>query len=198
EVFADLPQLCPSLHLPIQSGSDRILAAMGRGHSADDYCDWVDRLRQARPDLAMASDFIVGFPGESEQDFQQTLDLVDRVGFDHAYSFRFSARPGTAAAQMGPLVADAVAAERLQRLQQRLEQWQLQSNRKQVGRHVAVLVEGPSRMSATDLAGRTPDGRAIHFPVALEDTSRWIGQIVTVTVTEGLPNSLRGRLTGDG
>jgi tRNA-2-methylthio-N6-dimethylallyladenosine synthase len=190
EVFADLPQLCPYLHLPIQSGSDRILQRMGREHTVQSYLDWVQRLRAARPDIALASDFIVGFPGETEEDFAATMDLVDAVQFDHAYSFRFSARPGTPAAGLSGQLDDQIVADRLQRLQRRLEEHQWQSNQRQVGRTVEVLVEGPARMNPAELSGRTPDMRSVNFP----GHPQWIGTIVAVTLTEGMPNSLRGRI----
>ena len=190
EVFADLPALCPYFHLPIQSGSNRILAEMGRHHTVDDYRIWVDRLRQARPDIALASDFIVGFPGESDRDFQDTLDLVQTVGFDHAYSFCFSPRPGTKAAEMDGQIAPTEAATRLATLQALLNTQQHQRNRQQVGRIEEVLVEGPSKKGAGNVTGRTPGFRKVNFP----GDSTLVGRIVPVEITEGGPNALKGIL----
>ncbi|MEO5369709.1 MAG: tRNA (N6-isopentenyl adenosine(37)-C2)-methylthiotransferase MiaB [Magnetococcus sp. DMHC-1] len=189
EVFADVPQLCPYLHLPIQSGSDRTLERMGRGHTVADYLAWIDKLRRKVPKIALASDFIVGFPGESEADFQQTLDLVDRVGFAHAYSFKFSPRPGTVAATLPDQVPDSIAARRLELLQTRLDAWQLADNQRQVGQVVELLVEGTSKRQTGELAGRTADFRRVNFPGPPE----WIGRLVQVKITAGMPNSLRGQ-----
>ncbi len=190
EVFADVEALCPYLHLPIQSGSDRILQRMGRGHTVEEYVAWVDRLRRARPDIALASDFIVGFPGETDDDFQRTLDLVERVVFDHAYSFKYSERPGTAAAELDEPVPEPVRESRLAILQELLNRQQLQRNRTRVGRVEPVLVEGAARKGSGMLVGRAPGNGNVHFsgPATL------IGQIVPVEIREGLPNSLRGRM----
>ncbi|MBF0626758.1 MAG: tRNA (N6-isopentenyl adenosine(37)-C2)-methylthiotransferase MiaB [Magnetococcales bacterium] len=190
EIFAQVESLCPYLHLPIQSGSDRILARMERGHTVADYLGWIDRLRQVAPGIALASDFIVGFPGETEDDFQETLDLANRVGFDHAYSFVFSSRPGTAAADLNDPVALEVAQHRLARLQEALQATQLEKNRARVDCVESVLVEGWSRRGAGDLTGRTQHNRTVNFP----GEEHHIGQVVPVRITEGLPNSLRGRL----
>ncbi|MEO5344874.1 MAG: tRNA (N6-isopentenyl adenosine(37)-C2)-methylthiotransferase MiaB [Magnetococcus sp. YQC-9] len=190
EIFSQVEGLCPYLHLPIQSGSDRILQRMERGHTAAEYLGWIDKLRQAAPDIALASDFIVGFPGESEADFQQTLDLAERVAFDHAYSFIFSARPGTVAAGMEGMVPLVVAQERLARLQERLGAAQLKNNQARVGCEESVLVEGPSKRDGGVLTGRTVHNRTVNF----SGDAALIGQIVRVQVTEGLANSLRGRL----
>ncbi|MEO5365308.1 MAG: tRNA (N6-isopentenyl adenosine(37)-C2)-methylthiotransferase MiaB [Magnetococcus sp. WYHC-3] len=190
EVFGDVPQLCPYLHLPIQSGSDRILAAMERGHRVVDYLDWIRRLRAVRPDIALASDFIVGFPGETDADFQQTLELVDQVRYDHAYSFKFSPRPGTPAADMPHQVPPAVATERLERLQMRINAHQLAGNRAKIGSVQPVLVEGWSSHRPQQWSGRTPCQRKVNFSGGADLT----GRTVMVRITEGLPNSLRGEL----
>ena len=190
DVFADVPQLCPYVHLPIQSGSDRILARMGRGHTAAEYRGWVERLRQVSPDVAMASDFIVGFPGERDVDFQDTLTFVESIGFDHAYSFCFSARPGTQAAEMDGQIPLPERQTRLAILQEALNAQQLQRNRLQVGRVESVLVEGPARKGQGVLTGRTPGFRKVHFP----GEASLLGRMVPVEIMEGLPNSLRGRL----
>ncbi|MBF0157236.1 MAG: tRNA (N6-isopentenyl adenosine(37)-C2)-methylthiotransferase MiaB, partial [Magnetococcales bacterium] len=188
EVFAELPELCPYLHLPIQSGSDRILAAMGRGHTVAEYRSWVGRLRAARADLCLASDFIVGFPGESESDFAETLALVEELQFDHAYAFRFSPRPGTPASRWEGGIPEAESMERLQRLQAVLHAVQWRSNRGRVGRVEAVLVEGPARLGRGEWSGRAPGFQVVNFPAVGDPT----GRIVPVRITEGLPNSLRG------
>ena len=191
--FAEVPQLCPYLHLPIQSGSDAILTRMSRGHTVSEYLDWVDRLRQACPDIALASDFIVGFPGETKTNFQDTLDLVNQVAFDQAYSFQFSPRPGTPAADMGPPVATAERAIRLATLQLLLQKKQLQRNRARVGNRELVLVEGPSKVGNGEFTGRTPGFSRVNFAGSPE----WVGRIIPVEITEGLPNSLRGLRVAD-
>ncbi|MEO5354004.1 MAG: tRNA (N6-isopentenyl adenosine(37)-C2)-methylthiotransferase MiaB [Magnetococcus sp. XQGC-1] len=189
-LFADIPQLCPYFHLPIQSGSDRILEQMGRGHTVEQYLDWVARLRQVCPEIAIASDFIVGFPGETEEDFQATLDLVNRVSFEHAYSFCFSSRPGTRAESMAGQIPPEVSAARLAILQESLNRHQLRHNQSRVGKVESVLVEGPARKGSGELTGRTPGFRKVNFPGGPE----LVGRIVPVLITEGLPNSLRGEL----
>lgn len=194
EAFAEVEELCPYLHLPVQAGADSVLTAMERGHSAEEYLAWIDKLRRARPDIALSSDFIVGFPGESDADFQATMELVRRVGFDHAYSFKFSARPGTAAAEMEGAVSDAVASRRLAELQDLLNAQQLESNRRQIGRVERVLVEGPSKRQPGEMAGRTPGFRRVNFPGPLS----LAGRIATVEITDGLANSLRGVLKEGG
>ncbi|MBF0341603.1 MAG: tRNA (N6-isopentenyl adenosine(37)-C2)-methylthiotransferase MiaB, partial [Magnetococcales bacterium] len=190
EVFGQVEPLCPYLHLPIQSGSDRILALMERGHTVAEYLAWIARLRETSPGIALASDFIVGFPGESEEDFQQTLDLANRVGFDHAYSFVFSARPGTVAAGMADPVPLEVGQRRLARLQEALQAVQLQKNLARIGSVESVLIEGESKRGNGELTGRTQHNRTINFP----GEPSLIGRVARVRVTEGLPNSLRGRL----
>lgn len=189
-LFAELPSLCPYLHLPIQSGSDRILAAMRRDHTVDEYLRWIEQLRAACPDIALASDFIVGFPGESDEDFLQTMHLVETVGFDHAYSFCFSPRPGTLAAQLESQVPKAIREARLAVLQERLNAMQWANNIKQVGRVEAVLVEGSAKKGVGMMSGRTAGFRRVNFPGHAD----WIGRIVAVEITEGLPNSLKGKM----
>jgi tRNA-2-methylthio-N6-dimethylallyladenosine synthase len=191
EIFADIPQLCTYFHLPIQSGSDRILERMGRGHNRAAYLDWIHKLRAVHPDMAIASDFIVGFPGETEEDFQETLRLVDEVSFDHAYSFCYSPRPGTQAASMADAIPAPVSTARLARLQERLNAHQLQRNQQRVGRIEEVLVEGVAKKGSGELTGRTPGFRKVNFP----GPAAWIGRIVPVRISEGLPNSLRGQWT---
>jgi tRNA-2-methylthio-N6-dimethylallyladenosine synthase len=183
----DLPQLMPQLHLPVQSGSDRILAAMNRRHTRADYLDIVARLRTAREDLALTSDFIVGFPGESEDDFAATLSLIDEAGFAGAFSFKYSPRPGTPGAEMGGQVAEETKSERLQRLQDLIDRGQAAFNRRCLHRTFDVLFEKPGRHSG-QLVGRSP----YLQPVQVEAPPAMIGQIAAVTVTEIASNSLFG------
>ena len=185
----DVPQLMPFLHLPVQSGSDRVLAAMNRRHRADDYRRVVDRLRAARPDLALASDFIVGFPGESEADFAETLKLVRDVGFAQAYSFKYSPRPGTPAAEADNQIPERVRAERLAELQELLDAQQLAYNVASVGRVMQVLLERRGRHPG-QLWGRSPWMQAVQVSVP----DHLLGEIVEVVIEDGRANSLSGRL----
>jgi tRNA-2-methylthio-N6-dimethylallyladenosine synthase len=185
----DLPELMPQLHLPVQSGSDRILAAMNRRHSRADYLDIVRRLRVVRPDLAMTSDFIVGFPGESESDFTDTLSLIDEVGFSGSFSFKYSPRPGTPGADMDDQVPEEVKSERLQRLQAAIDRHQDAFNQSCVGRTFDVLFEKPGRHNG-QVVGRSP----YLQPVPVEAPRSLIGEIAAVTISEVLGNSLVGTL----
>jgi tRNA-2-methylthio-N6-dimethylallyladenosine synthase len=185
----DLPALMPQLHLPIQSGSDRVLAAMNRRHTRADYLALVARLFEARPDLALTSDFIVGFPGETEADFAATLSLVEEIGFSGAFSFKYSPRPGTPGAEMDEQVDEAAKSERLQRLQQAIDHSQANFNRGCVGRTVSVLFERPGRYSG-QIVGRSP----YLQPVQIEAPASLIGKIAPVTITEVASNSLFGAL----
>ena len=187
---AEVPELVGHLHLPVQSGSDRILALMKRKHTVLEYKAIVRRLREARPDIHLSSDFIVGFPGETEADFQATLDLVAEVGFDHSYSFIYSPRPGTPAALLPDDVPLEVKKERLARLQQLLQTQAQRYSRQRVGTVQRVLVSGPSRKDPGQLAGRTECNRVVNF----EGETDRIGTFVDVMITEALPNSLRGEL----
>ena len=189
----DLPQLMPSLHLPVQSGSDRVLAAMNRRHRTAEYLDTIERLRAARPDLALSSDFIVGFPGETEADFKATLALVHRVGYAQAYSFKYSARPGTPAAEMDTQVGEPVKAERLARLQALLDEQQRSFNAAAVGRTIDVLFERRGR-NAGQLAGRSPWMQAVHAEAPVEA----LGRLERVEITAGHAKSLSGRLAAAG
>ena len=184
----DLPQLMPFLHLPVQSGSDRVLSAMNRKHDAALYYRVVEQLRAARPDLALSSDFIVGFPGESDADFAATLRLVTDIGFAQAYSFKYSPRPGTPAAGEAQLPED-LKAERLAMLQELLNAQQLAFNQASVGSRQAVLFEKQGKFPG-QLVGRSPYMQA----VAVEAPERLIGHILPVQVTTALPNSLRGEM----
>ncbi|MCB2263512.1 MAG: tRNA (N6-isopentenyl adenosine(37)-C2)-methylthiotransferase MiaB [Candidatus Thiosymbion ectosymbiont of Robbea hypermnestra] len=193
QVYADVPELVSHLHLPVQSGSDRILAAMKRGHTVLEYTSRIRRLRRVRPDIGISSDFIVGFPGETEEDFAATLELVDEIGFDTSFSFLYSRRPGTPAADYPDTVSVAVKQARLARLQERLDHQARTIGRRLVGATQRILVEGPSRKDPTELAGRTANNRVVNFagPRAL------IGTFVELTITRALPNSLRGEYRGN-
>ena len=186
----DLPALMPQLHLPIQSGSDRILAAMNRRHTRADYLAVVARLSDARPDLALTSDFIVGFPGETEHDFAETLRLVDEIGFSGAFSFKYSPRPGTPGAEMDDQIDEAVKSDRLTRLQQAIDRSQANFNRNCVGRTISVLFERLGRHSG-QIVGRSP----YLQPVQIEAPQSLIGEIAAVTITDVASNSLFGALT---
>jgi tRNA-2-methylthio-N6-dimethylallyladenosine synthase len=190
EVYAEVPELVGHLHLPVQSGSDRVLAAMKRGHTALEYKSRIRRLRRVRPDISISSDFIVGFPGETDADFQATMNLVDEIGFDASFSFVYSRRPGTPAADYPDDVPQGVKQERLARLQQRLAHRAQAISRRMVGTVERVLVEGPSRKDPAELTGRTENNRVVNFagPADL------IGDLVDVTITRAMPNSLRGEL----
>lgn len=185
----ELEALMPYLHLPVQSGSDRILRLMNRKHSAAQYLTLIERLRAARPDLAISGDFIVGFPGETEQDFDQTLSLVREVGYASAFSFMYSPRPGTPAAAMAAPTPEAVSHERLLRLQALLTEQQVAFNRAQAGRTLPVLFEKKGRHGAQAI-GRSPYLQSVH----VEDAAHLIGRIVPVEIVSGAQNSLAGRL----
>ncbi|MYG52883.1 MAG: tRNA (N6-isopentenyl adenosine(37)-C2)-methylthiotransferase MiaB [Rhodospirillaceae bacterium] len=186
---ADVPALMPYLHLPVQSGSDRILAAMNRKHTADDYRRTVDRLRASRPDLALSSDFIVGFPGETDGDFAATLKLVTGIGYAQAYSFKYSARPGTPAAEADGQVPEAVKAGRLAALQQLLEAQQAAFNHACIGRTMPVLLDRPGRKPG-QLVGRSPWMQAVHVAAP----AGRLGSIADIAIDRATANSLAGRL----
>ncbi len=187
EVFAQVPEVMPYLHLPVQAGSDRVLKAMNRHHTAESYLALIDQLRTARPDLALSGDFIVGFPGETDEDFAATLRLVTRVGYASAYSFKYSPRPGTPAAEKGdPVPADVMAA-RLQSLQQLLAEQSLAFNQSTVGTTVAVLFDKPGRKPG-QLIGKSPYLQS----VVVEAPERLIGQICHVRIDAAGPHSLKG------
>ncbi len=190
EAFGEVPELVSHLHLPVQSGSDRILGLMKRGHSAFEYKAKIKRLRAVRPDISLSSDFIVGFPGESDEDFEHTMDLIEGIGFDHSFSFIYSARPGTPAADYPDDIPLAVKQARLERLQKRINEMAQQISRRMVGTKQRVLVERVSRKDSSQLAGRTENNRVVNFAGPRE----LIGEFVDLTITEALPNSLRGEL----
>jgi tRNA-2-methylthio-N6-dimethylallyladenosine synthase len=193
QAYADVPQLVDHVHLPVQSGSDRILAAMKRGHTIVEYQDRIRRLRAVRPGISLSSDFIIGFPGETEADFRATLDLIDGIGFDAAFSFIYSARPGTPAAAFADDVPHEVKQERLRIVQTRLLAQTHAISRAMVGGTQRILVERPSRRNPHDFAGRTSNNRVVNFPGSAD----LIGRFVDVRITEALPNSLRGELIAD-
>jgi tRNA-2-methylthio-N6-dimethylallyladenosine synthase len=181
------------LHLPVQHGSDRILMAMKRGYTAMEYKSTVRKLRAIRPDLAMSSDFIVGFPGETEEDFAKTMKLIDDVSFDTSFSFIFSPRPGTPAANLHDDTPHEVKLKRLQHLQVTIEANVQRISRDMVGSTQRILVERPARKDKTDMAGRTECNRVVNFPAG-PNAERLIGQMIDVRVTEPLGHSLRGEL----
>ncbi|MEW8586463.1 MAG: tRNA (N6-isopentenyl adenosine(37)-C2)-methylthiotransferase MiaB [Candidatus Thiodiazotropha sp.] len=188
EVYGQVPELVSFLHLPVQSGSDFILAQMKRGHMAIEYKAKIRRLREVRPDITISSDFIVGFPGETEADFEATLKLIEEVGFDHSYSFIYSRRPGTPAADLPDDVPLEVKQARLERLQQLINTQAQRISRQMVGTLQRILVERPAKKNPAQLAGRTENNRVVNF----DGPGDLIGQFVDVRITEALPNSLRG------
>ena len=190
QAYAEVPKLANFLHLPVQHGSDRILARMKRGHTAAEYRQKMRRLREARPDISLSSDFIVGFPGETEEDFEATMKLIEDVGFDHSFSFIYSARPGTPAAGFADDTPLAVKKRRLQRLQDRITAQAMAISEAMVGTTQTVLVERRSRKSPRQLAGRTENNRWVNF----DCDESFLGRFAEVLITEALPNSLRGRL----
>jgi tRNA-2-methylthio-N6-dimethylallyladenosine synthase len=189
----EVPELMPFVHLPVQSGSDRVLNAMNRRHTADAYRRIVERLRLARPDLALSSDFIVGFPGERDEDFQATLDLVDEIGFAQAYSFKYSQRPGTPAATAEGQVPEQVKSDRLAALQLLLGRQQRNFNEACVGQILSVLLEKPGRHDG-QIVGRTPYLQSVHVAAAKER----IGEIVPALIFGASANSLSGSLVEAG
>jgi tRNA-2-methylthio-N6-dimethylallyladenosine synthase len=185
---ADVAKLMPFLHLPVQAGSDRVLKAMNRSHTVDSYLRLLDKVRAARPDIALSGDFIVGFPGETEAEFAETISLIDSMGYAQAFSFKYSPRPGTPAATLDGQVAAEVMDERLQRLQQAVNRGQLAFNRATVGRTCDVLVERQGKLPGQWL-GKTPWLQSAHF---IGEAA--IGQIVSVQLGEAGPNSLQAQL----
>ncbi len=190
QAYAEVPKLASYLHLPVQHGSDRVLAAMKRGHTILEYKQKIRRLREARPGLSLSSDFIIGFPGETDRDFEALMSLVAEVGFDQSFSFIYSARPGTPAASLDDDTPMDVKKQRLQILQARINQQALEISKGMVGTTQRVLVEKTSKKSAAQVAGRTENNRWVNF----DGDPTLIGEFVDVVITEALPNSLRGRL----
>ena len=190
EAYADVPELVDHLHLPVQSGSDRILMQMKRGHSAFEYKQKIKKLREIRPNISMSSDFIIGFPGETDADFEHTMSLIEEIGFDHSFSFIYSRRPGTPAAELPDDVPHDVKQSRLARLQHVINNSTQQISREMVGTVQRILVDRPSRKDASEMSGRTENNRVVNFkgPASL------IGEFVDVQITEAFTNSLRGKL----
>jgi tRNA-2-methylthio-N6-dimethylallyladenosine synthase len=190
EAFAEVPQLANYLHLPVQSGSDRVLGLMKRGHTILEYKQKIRRVRERRPDISLSSDFIVGFPGETDRDFECTLALIEELNFDQSFSFIFSPRPGTPAANLPDEFPMEVKKERLSRLQALVNRQAANISAGMIGSVQRVLVEGKSRKSDRQLAGRTENNRMVNF----DGDTRLIGQFVDVVITEAMSNSLRGRV----
>ncbi|MEN8213499.1 MAG: tRNA (N6-isopentenyl adenosine(37)-C2)-methylthiotransferase MiaB [Pseudomonadota bacterium] len=190
EVYRDVPELVSHLHLPVQSGSDRILRMMKRGHTAFDYKQKIAGLRKIRPDISMSSDFIIGFPDESDEDFEHTMKLIDDIDFDHSFSFIYSIRPGTPAAELSDNVPLEIKKKRLSRLQQKINTNAQRFSRQMVGGVQKILVERESRKDAAQMSGRTENNRVVNFTGSRD----LIGHFVNIRITEALPNSLRGEL----
>jgi len=194
EAFGEVPELADYLHLPVQSGSDRVLSLMKRGHTVLEYKQKIRQLRERRPDISLSSDFIVGFPGETEKDFEDTLRLIRELDFDQSFSFIYSARPGTPAANLPDDLPLALKKERLQRLQDQVNAQAARISRAMVGTTQRILVEGPSRKNPRQLAGRTENNRVVNF----DGHPRLLGHFVDVVITEALSHSLRGRVVTEG
>jgi tRNA-2-methylthio-N6-dimethylallyladenosine synthase len=191
DVYAKVPKLVSHLHLPVQHGSDRILSAMKRGYTAMEYKSTIRKLRAVRPDISLSSDFIVGFPGETQDDFDKMMKLIDDIGYDSSFSFVFSARPGTPAANLPDDTPQEVKLRRLQQLQARIEENVRRISHSRVGTVQRILVEGPSRKSADELMGRTACNRIVNFDGG-PNAARLVGQMLDVQITSALPHSLRG------
>ncbi|GAA5005761.1 tRNA (N6-isopentenyl adenosine(37)-C2)-methylthiotransferase MiaB [Pseudoluteimonas lycopersici] len=190
EAYRDVPKLANFLHLPVQSGSDRVLAAMKRGYTALEFKQKIRKLRAVRPDISISSDFIVGFPGETDADFDKTMKLIEDVGFDQSFSFIYSRRPGTPAADLADDVSSEAKHARLDRLQKHINAHALGISQAMVGSVQRVLIEGPSKKNPDELTGKTENMRSVNFPAP----KRLVGQFVDVVITEAMSNSLRGRV----
>ena len=190
EAYANVPKLANYLHLPVQAGSDRILSAMKRGYTAIEFKQKIRKLRRVRPDISVSTDFIVGFPGETDADFEQTMKLIEDVGFDQSFSFIFSRRPGTPAANLADDTNDAAKHARLERLQATITANARKISEAMVGTVQNVLVEGPSKKNPHEMTGRTENTRYVNFP----GSANLVGQFVDVQITQAMSNSLRGRL----
>lgn len=190
EVYARLPKLVSFLHLPVQAGSDRVLAGMKRGYTAIEFKSVVRKLRAARPGLTLSSDFIVGFPGETEEDFEKTMKLIEEIGFDTSFSFVYSRRPGTPAADLSDDTPQTVKLQRLQRLQALINEQAHAIARSMVGSTQRILVEGTSTRDPNELSGRTENNRIVNFP----GHPRLIGQMIDVVITDAMTNTFRGRI----
>lgn len=196
DCYGKLPKLVSQLHLPVQAGSDRVLAAMKRGYTVMEYKSIIRRLREQRPDISISSDFIVGFPGETEDDFERSMKLIDDIKFDSAFSFVYSRRPGTPAASLHDDTPQDVKLKRLQRMQKVLEAQSTAVSESMVGSVQRVLVEGVSRKDASELMGRTDNNRVVNFPAPAEHMQRLIGQFIDVRITRAMHFTLRGEVAG--
>jgi tRNA-2-methylthio-N6-dimethylallyladenosine synthase len=194
DAYARVPKLVSHLHLPVQTGSDRVLVAMKRGYTALEYKSVIRKLRAARPDISLSSDFIVGFPGETDADFEKTMKLIDDVGFDTSFSFVYSPRPGTPAVEMDDSTPAEVKSARLARLQKRIEEQAQVISQAMVGSVQRVLVEGRSKKDENELAGRTDNNRVVNFVGGYAGSARLIDSFVDVRITQALPHSLRGEI----
>lgn len=190
QAYAEVPELVNHLHLPVQSGSDHILAAMKRGHMAVEYKSKIRKLREIRPDISLSSDFIIGFPGETEVDFEATMKLIEDIGFDHSYSFIYSARPGTPAASLSDELDLDVKKLRLNRLQARIKKMEIAISEATIGTRQRILVEAPSKKDQAEMAGRTENNRIVNF----SGDKSLIGKFVDVKITKAFTNSLRGEV----
>jgi tRNA-2-methylthio-N6-dimethylallyladenosine synthase len=190
QIYAEIPKLVSHLHLPVQSGSDRILTLMKRGHTVLEYKDKIRRLREVRPTLSISSDFIIGFPGETEQDFEETMQLIEAIKFDQSFSFIYSPRPGTPAATMVDDIPLTVKKQRLSRLQTRIDELATAISQAMIGTIQMVLVENFARKSPQQLSGRTENNRVVNF----DGDASLIGKMVQVQITEALPHSLQGKI----
>jgi tRNA-2-methylthio-N6-dimethylallyladenosine synthase len=190
DAYSKLPKLVSHVHLPVQSGSDRILAAMKRGYTALEYKSIIRRLRAARPDISLTSDFIIGFPGETAADFEATVKLVDDVGFDDSFSFIYSPRPGTPAADLPDSTSQEVKLERLRHLQEKITRQAQAISQSMIGTTQRILVEGVSKKNHDELCGRTDNNRMVNFPGNPEDA----GNFISVKITAALTHSLRGQV----
>lgn len=198
DVYAEVPELVSHLHLPVQSGSDRILAAMKRGHMALEYKSKIRRIRKHRPTISLSSDFIIGFPGETDKDFEDTMNLINDIGFDNSFSFIYSARPGTPAADMEDTISEDTKKERLSILQQRIAQQAQEISRKMVGNTERILITGFSKKDPGELQGRTENNRVVNFKAKQDRTdSQLIGRFIDVKITDAYSNSLRGERIDD-
>jgi tRNA-2-methylthio-N6-dimethylallyladenosine synthase len=191
DVYANVPELVSHIHLPVQSGSDRILMAMKRGHTVLEYKSKLRRLKKIRPDISFSSDFIIGFPGETDKDFEATMNLIQEMDFDMSFSFVYSSRPGTPAADLPDSTPESVKKQRLKILQDRITQQSQAISRRMVGNTERVLVSGYSKKDPGQLSGRTENNRVVNFRC---DNVELIGKFADILIGEALPNSLRGEL----
>ncbi len=190
DIYAKLPKVVSHLHLPVQSGSDRVLTAMKRGYSAIEYKSIIRKIKALRPNISISSDFIVGFPGETDADFEATMELIEAVYFDESFSFIYSPRPGTPAADLADGISQEIKLQRLHRLQEKIAQHATAISQRMVGTTQRILIEGHSKKSAVELCGRTENNRMVNFVGDLDQ----VGQFIDINITAALPHSLRGEI----